>query len=141
MDLKTKIAIGVFGAVLLYAISRGFLKRDKGQVVDSSNAAKDGSAPSLSTEQYKNKAINIRNSLADTSGQALFGNEYYNIITDLLQESDSDLIEIANAYARLYPTQDYPTLYGLLQSVYTWAGGTTYALKYKLLERMKNLGL
>lgn len=141
MNLNTqeKMALGFFIVVLFIAIKKGVFTRDKGQKLDVTTTVTDNSTPTLSDAQYKNKAISIHNSLS-SSFQGFTG-ELENIVDDLTGLKDADLISTANAYAALYPTDDYKTLYSIIQGTTANYFNDVYTKKYALLERMKKLGL
>lgn len=142
LEKREYIGLGILFLVLVIAYQKGLFSKDKGRQLSttgSNSAVTDGSAPSLQTAQYQNKANAIYTSLSGY-GQGLSG-ELWNILTDLKNMSEADLISTANAYAALYPNDDYPTLYALLQSTTTVFYTSTYDLKYEVLERLKKLGL
>lgn len=133
------IAAAAFGIVFLYAYSKGVFSKGRGREVTAA-AATDGSTPNLSNAQYINKATAIHNSLSQTYFQG-FGGDLWTILNDLDNLKDADLIAVSNEYARLYPNDPYPTLYSLIESVTAFYFSETYTLKYKILERLKKLGL
>jgi len=134
------IAIGVVAVVLLIAYKQGIFSKQAGQYVPPSVAgATDGSTPTLSPNQYENKATSIRTSLG-TVGSGITG-PLGVIVQDLDETSDADLIGIANAYAKKYPNDEYPTLYSIIDGTTSNYFSNTYTLKYKVLERLKKLGL
>jgi hypothetical protein len=139
MIKREYIALGAFAAVLLYAYSQGVFSKEKGQQLNPVTTVTDGSVPTLDEAQYKNKATNAHDSLQ--SYFQGYGGDLWTICNDLNALKDADLIETANAYAKLYPNDDNKTLYSLIQSVTAFYFSSTYTLKYELLERMKKLGL
>lgn len=138
MDRNT-IAAGIFIVVLFIALQKGVFSKDKGKQLDTARTVTDGSQPSLQPEQYTNKATSIHNSLQ--SNLQGFGGELESIVDDLQALKDADLIETANAYARLYPNDEYKTLHNVIQGTTAFYFNDVYTKKYELLARMKKLGL
>ena len=141
MNLKPKeyIGIGVLLVLLIYAYQKGLFSPDRGRKIDPNANAKDGSSPSLDQQKYENKAVSIHTSL-QSYFMGIWG-DLSTILKDLDGLTDADLIQTANAYASLYPNDDYPTLYSIINATTTNYFSDTYTLKYKVLERLKNLGL
>ena len=139
LQTKEYTAIGVLVVVLVVAYSQGLFSKDRGKNVNPNTAAQDGSTPTLSNNQYDNKATTVHTSLQGYLQG--FGGDLWTILADLDALNDSDLIQVANAYSRLYPNDEYPTLYSIIQSTTAFYFSETYTLKYEVLARLKKLGV
>lgn len=139
LTVKEYTALGVLAVVLLIAYQKGLFSRDKGNVIDTSKGVKDGSTQTIENAEAKNKAVAIHTSLQGYFTG--FWGDLYTILADLDKLNDADLIAVANQYAALYPNDDYPTLYAIINGTTANYLSSTYTLKYKILQRLKDIGL
>ena len=145
--MATKIKLSnteIFGlvglaALLYFAYSKGVFSPEKGRQINPENTVTDNSTATLSQNQYTNKATSIYNTVTTTASG--LGGGFGQVLEELNGMNQTDLIGVANEYAKKYPNSEFKTLYSLINAEYTWAWSSTYYLKYEVLEKLSKLGL
>jgi len=140
-DIKlnnTQLLLIIGGAVILYVLyKQGTFKTDKGYQTDVKTNVTDNSTVQIDNNTAKNRARSFRNSMLDNSTD---GNIFTGACDSLLSLSDADLIEVSNAYNKMFVNEDFNTLRSVLVQEWTiW--GTSQNKKNELLNRFSTIGI